>query len=161
MSQLELYRGYRWLMEQLYDFRRYRERTLAFLLERGHQVHRGANIRKGDLKRLARILRENVSPADPRRAWFTLSLLAATLLSLQSLSETLESYPDAELTPRNTLLDDLVGAVPLLVAFLQRRLPVLGRLPRGVGAHRLVPRPALVGGHGLLASQVPVPLRRS
>ncbi len=80
MSRVELYRGYRWLMDQLYDFANYRARTLAFLLERGHQVHRGTNIRKGDLTRLARILRENLSPADPRRAWFTLSLLGATLL---------------------------------------------------------------------------------
>ena len=80
MSRLELYRGYRWLMDQLYDFTHYRERTLAFLLTRGHQIHRGTNIRRGDIRRLGRILRENLSLADPKRAWFTLSLLGATLL---------------------------------------------------------------------------------
>jgi len=80
MSRLELYQGYRWLMEQLYDFTNYRKRTLAFLLQRGHQIHRGTNIRRGDIRRLARILRENISLADPQRAWFTLSLLGTTLL---------------------------------------------------------------------------------
>jgi radical SAM superfamily enzyme YgiQ (UPF0313 family) len=80
MSRLELYRGYRWLLSQLYDFRNFRSRTLAFLLERGTQVNRGRNIRPGDLRRLARILRETVLRAGPRRAWFTLSLLCATLV---------------------------------------------------------------------------------
>ncbi|HEX5068180.1 MAG TPA: B12-binding domain-containing radical SAM protein [Myxococcota bacterium] len=80
MSRLELYRGYRWLLGQLYDFRNYRARTLAFLTARGPQVNRGRNIRRGDMTRLARILRETVWRAGPRTAWFTLSLLGATLL---------------------------------------------------------------------------------
>jgi radical SAM superfamily enzyme YgiQ (UPF0313 family) len=80
MSRLEFYRGYRWLMEQLYDFGNYRERTLAFLLERGGQANRGMNIRRRDLGRLLRILRETLVRGGPRRAWFTLSLLAATLV---------------------------------------------------------------------------------
>jgi radical SAM superfamily enzyme YgiQ (UPF0313 family) len=80
MTRLELYRGYRWLLEQLYDFRNYRRRTLAFLLSRGSQVQGGFRLRAGDLRRLARILRDTVLRADPRRAWFTLSLLGASLL---------------------------------------------------------------------------------
>jgi radical SAM superfamily enzyme YgiQ (UPF0313 family) len=80
MSRLELYRGYRWLLGQLYDFRNYRTRTLAFLKTRGAQVNRGLNIRRGDLRRLGRILRDTVWRAGPRTAWFTLSLLGATLL---------------------------------------------------------------------------------
>jgi radical SAM superfamily enzyme YgiQ (UPF0313 family) len=80
MSRLELYRGYRRLIRQLYDFRNYRARTLSFLLSRGSQVTRGRNIRRGDLLRLARILRETLWRAGPGRAWFTLSLLGATLL---------------------------------------------------------------------------------
>jgi radical SAM superfamily enzyme YgiQ (UPF0313 family) len=80
MSRLELYRGYRWLLEQLYDFRNYRRRTLAFLLNRGHQNQGGFNLRSGDLRRLARILCDTVLRAHPRRAWFTLSLLGASLL---------------------------------------------------------------------------------
>ena len=79
MTRLELYRGYRWLLGQLYDFRNYRARTLAFLVARGAQVNRGLNIRRGDLRRLGRILYETLLRAGPRTAWFTLSLLAATL----------------------------------------------------------------------------------
>jgi radical SAM superfamily enzyme YgiQ (UPF0313 family) len=80
MSRRALYEGYRWLVAQLYDFRRYRRRALAFLVHRGSQVHGGRNIRPGDLRRLARVLRETVLRGGPRRAWFTLSLLGATLL---------------------------------------------------------------------------------
>ena len=80
MTRLELYRGYRWLLEQLYDFRNYRKRTLAFLLNRGSLIQGGFNLRSGDLRRLAWILRDTVLRAHPRRAWFTLSLLGASLL---------------------------------------------------------------------------------
>jgi radical SAM superfamily enzyme YgiQ (UPF0313 family) len=80
MSRRALYEGYRWLVAQLYDFRRYRRRALAFLIHRGSQVHGGRNIRPGDLRRLARVLRETVLRGGPRRAWFTLSLLGATLV---------------------------------------------------------------------------------
>ena len=57
MTRRQLYQGYRRLIEDLYDFRNYRERTLAFLLGRGSQITRGLNIRRGDLRLLARILR--------------------------------------------------------------------------------------------------------
>ncbi len=80
MSRRRLYEGYRWLVEQLYDFRNYRERTLDFILSRGRQVGGGVNIRKGDLRRLFKILDRTVLRGGPRRAWFTLSLLGATLL---------------------------------------------------------------------------------
>jgi hypothetical protein len=81
MSRRRLYEGYRWLVDQLYDFRNYRERTLDFILSRGRQVGGGGlNIRKGDLRRLFKILDCTVLRGGPRRAWFTLSLLGATLL---------------------------------------------------------------------------------
>jgi radical SAM superfamily enzyme YgiQ (UPF0313 family) len=80
MSRRALYQGYRWLAEQLYDFRNYRARTLAFLLHRGAQVTGGRNVRSGDLRRLALVLRDTVLLGGPRRAWFTLTLLGATLL---------------------------------------------------------------------------------
>jgi radical SAM superfamily enzyme YgiQ (UPF0313 family) len=80
MSRVGLYRGYRWLVDELYDFGNYKRRTLGFLLHRGAQVNRGRNIRRGDLGRLARILRDNVLLGGPRRAWFTLSLIGATLV---------------------------------------------------------------------------------
>jgi hypothetical protein len=80
MSRRELYEGYRRLIGELYDFRNYRERTLAFLLARGAQINRGLNIRRGDLRLLARILRQTVVQASPKRAWFTLRLLGETLV---------------------------------------------------------------------------------
>jgi len=80
MSRQRLYEGYRWLLSQLYDFDNYRKRTLAFLLNRGAQIHRGTNIRKGDVRRLRRVLVATVFRGGPRRAWFTLRLLATTLL---------------------------------------------------------------------------------
>jgi len=92
MTRRALYEGYRWLVAQLYDFRRYRRRTLAFLLHRGHQVHGGRNIRPGDLRRLARVLRETVLRGGPRRAWFTLSLLGATLLRRPSVFKEAVSF---------------------------------------------------------------------
>jgi radical SAM superfamily enzyme YgiQ (UPF0313 family) len=80
MSRQRLYEGYRWLLSQLYDFDNYRRRTQAFLLHRGAQVHRGRNIRKGDSRRLRRVLIATVVRGGPRRAWFTLRLLGTTLL---------------------------------------------------------------------------------
>ena len=67
MSRLELYRGYRWLLEQLYDFRNYRARTLAFLMARGAPGERaGATSAAAICARLGRMLRETVWRAGPR-----------------------------------------------------------------------------------------------
>jgi hypothetical protein len=77
MSRLELYEGYRRLVRELYDFERYRRRTLGFLMERGDQVHGGRNVRRGDLALFGKVLRETLWRGGPRRAWFTLRLLAA------------------------------------------------------------------------------------
>ncbi len=92
MSRLALYEGYRRLVQQLYDFRRYRRRALAFLMHRGAQVHGGRNVRRGDLARLARVLHETVVRGGPRRAWFTLSLLGATLLRRPSVFKEAVSF---------------------------------------------------------------------
>ena len=92
MSRRALYEGYRWLAEQLYDFRNYRARTLEFLLHRGAQISAGRNIRKGDLRRLASVLRDTVLLGGPRRAWFTLTLLGATLLRRPSVFKEAVSF---------------------------------------------------------------------
>jgi radical SAM superfamily enzyme YgiQ (UPF0313 family) len=92
MTRRALYEGYRRLAEQLYDFRNFRARTLAFLLHRGPQVHGGRNIRKGDLRRLAHVLRDTVLFGGPRRAWFTVSLLGATLLRRPSVFKEAVSF---------------------------------------------------------------------
>ncbi len=79
MSRAELYRGYRWLIEQLYDFRNFRRRTLAYLLHRG-PLMTGKRITAADMKLLGRVLWQTMLRAHPRRAWFTFSLLGATAL---------------------------------------------------------------------------------
>ncbi len=79
MTRAELYRGYRWLTAQLYDFRNFRRRTLEYLMHRGQVVSR-MPLRAGDLRMLWRVLWRTVVRAHPRRAWFTLSLLGATVL---------------------------------------------------------------------------------
>ncbi len=80
MSRLDLYRGYRTLIADLYEFRNFRRRTLEFILNRGRQAGEGLRVRREELRLLARILKDTVVAAGPRRAWFTLSLIGATLL---------------------------------------------------------------------------------
>src|SRR5262249_12794506 len=80
MTRLELYRGYRELVTKLYDFRTFRERAMAFLLGKGAEVGRGIAIGREELRLFARILWRTVVRASPRRAWFTVSLLASILL---------------------------------------------------------------------------------
>ncbi len=81
MTRVELFRGYRQLLERLYSFRSYRKRTLGFLLNRGAQVKQGQlSVHPGDLRLLGRILRETVLRGGLRRASFTLGLLGETLL---------------------------------------------------------------------------------
>ncbi len=92
MSRLELYQGYAWLLSELYDFDNYRKRTLAFVLHRGSQVHGGRNIRKGDLRRLARVLDAMLLRGGSRRAWFTLRLLGETLLRRPSVFKEAVSF---------------------------------------------------------------------
>ena len=80
MSRAELYRGYRDLVAAQYSFRSFRDRTLAFLLERGNVARLKTRIRSDDLWLLLRILRDTVLRGGARRAWFTLGLLGRTLL---------------------------------------------------------------------------------
>ena len=79
MTREEFYRGYRWLTTQLYDFRNFRRRTLAYLLNRGRVVV-PLEVRPGEFRLLVRVLWRTLLRTNPRRAWFTLSLLGTTLL---------------------------------------------------------------------------------
>ncbi len=79
MSRVDLYRGYRWLTQQLYDFRNFRRRTLAYLLNRGPLTAR-MRVNVGDLRLLWRVLWRTMVRTHPRRAWFTFSLLGTTVL---------------------------------------------------------------------------------
>jgi radical SAM superfamily enzyme YgiQ (UPF0313 family) len=79
MSRLDLYRGYQRLIRDLYGFDAFRRRTLEFVLNRGAQVTRGMNIRRGDLRLLGRVLWHTVVTAGGARAAFTLRLMLGTL----------------------------------------------------------------------------------
>ncbi len=79
MSRIELYKGYRKLIAELYEFRNFRKRTLGFILNRGRQVGEGLAIHREELRLLGRVLRDTVVATSPRRAWFTFSLLGTTL----------------------------------------------------------------------------------
>jgi radical SAM superfamily enzyme YgiQ (UPF0313 family) len=79
MSRVDLYRGYRDLIGELYDFGNYRRRTMEFLLHRGDQVNGGRDIKASDLRLLWRMLVQTVFRASPARARFTLRLLFETL----------------------------------------------------------------------------------
>jgi radical SAM superfamily enzyme YgiQ (UPF0313 family) len=85
MTRLELYRGYRELVTRLYDFRVFRRRSMDYLFGKGKEVESQLPIGAGDLRLFARIMWRTVVRASPRRAWFTLSLLATTLLRRPSV----------------------------------------------------------------------------
>jgi len=78
MSRLDLYEGYRGLLDRLYDYRHYRKRAMALILGRGPS--RGSRVlaRGDDLAVFARIVWHCILRASPRRAWLTLSLCLET-----------------------------------------------------------------------------------
>jgi radical SAM superfamily enzyme YgiQ (UPF0313 family) len=79
MTQLELYRGYRELLAELYSVERYAERTRALLFEgMGDQVERRSNYRLADLGTTWRVLCELALRLPRDRAWFTVRLLIET-----------------------------------------------------------------------------------
>jgi radical SAM superfamily enzyme YgiQ (UPF0313 family) len=78
MSRVALYRGYRQLIRDLYDFDNFHERTVEFLMHRGDQVNRG-KIQPKDLLLLWRVLVHTVFRADRRRRRFSLKLMFETL----------------------------------------------------------------------------------
>jgi radical SAM superfamily enzyme YgiQ (UPF0313 family) len=80
MTRIELFRGYRRLLERLYSFKSYRKRARDFLLHRGAHLERGISLNSGELRLFGRILRDTVLRGGLRRASFTLSLLVETLL---------------------------------------------------------------------------------
>ena len=64
MSRIELYKGYRRLIAELYEFRNFRRRTLEFILNRGRQVGASVRPRREADPLLARILQ--ATPCSPR-----------------------------------------------------------------------------------------------
>ena len=80
MSRLDLYEGYRGLLNRLYDYRHYRARAMALILNRGTSLESRVLARRDDLAVVARIVWHCILRASPRRAWLTLSLCLETAL---------------------------------------------------------------------------------
>ncbi len=79
MTSEQLYRGYRELIERLYDFDNMRRRAIDYLLTRGVQVKEKLYLNRGDMKILWRFIRDCVVFTSSSRRRFTLSVLAETL----------------------------------------------------------------------------------
>jgi radical SAM superfamily enzyme YgiQ (UPF0313 family) len=79
MTRLELYRGYRWLLGQIYSNENFGARTRAFLYARGEQVNRGRNLRVSDFKILGRFLHHTLFREKPAQTRFILGMLAEVL----------------------------------------------------------------------------------
>ncbi len=80
MSRLELYEGYRRLLARLYAYRTYRRRAMAFILNKGALLQSRLLAEREDIGLFLRVMWNCVLRASPRRAWFTLSLIAETAL---------------------------------------------------------------------------------
>lgn len=81
MSSLELYQGYRRLLERLYSYRSFQQRALRCLLRKAEGEVRPALMSGAhDLGIFLRMLWNCVVKASPRRSWMTISLLLQTAL---------------------------------------------------------------------------------
>jgi radical SAM superfamily enzyme YgiQ (UPF0313 family) len=80
MSRLQLYEGYRDLLQRLYSYRHYRRRTMQLILTKGRQAHTRLVAGRQDVTIFGRVLWTCILRASPRRAWLTVSLLLETLL---------------------------------------------------------------------------------
>jgi radical SAM superfamily enzyme YgiQ (UPF0313 family) len=80
MSRVQLYEGYKKLLERLYSYSNYRRRVMQLLLQKGSQIQNRIVAGRQDLGILPRILWTCILRASPRRAWMTLSLMAETAL---------------------------------------------------------------------------------
>src|SRR5262245_28744561 len=75
MSRIELYEGYKWLLQRLYDYRNFRQRAMALVLHKGESLQSKLFAGYSDVQLLRRILWTCILRASPRRAWFTLSMI--------------------------------------------------------------------------------------
>ncbi len=75
MTAAELHDGYRDLLLQLYDWRAYEDRTVAFLLDRGEHVSAASSVSRRDLRTLPGVLGLFVGRHGLRRARFSWRLL--------------------------------------------------------------------------------------
>jgi hypothetical protein len=80
MSRLQLYEGYKHLLERLYSYRNYRRRVMQFILNKGNQIETRLLAGGQDIRLFVRVLWTCLVRASPRRAWLTLSLMVETAL---------------------------------------------------------------------------------
>jgi radical SAM superfamily enzyme YgiQ (UPF0313 family) len=133
MSRLELYEGYKRLLERLYDYRNFRRRTMALILNKGADIESKLLASGHDLGIFARVLWTCILRASPRRAWMTLSMMLETAwrrpqqfrlaITLALMHKHLYEY-----------VCDISIEIDRLVEEL-RTLPDAGMLPRPAPAH--------------------------
>jgi len=86
MTRPELFRGYRQLIAQSYDFASFYRRALEFLLRAG-RVERRRRPNATDVRLFGRVLWMTLIRATPRRAWFTVRLLLTILVRRPQMFE--------------------------------------------------------------------------
>jgi radical SAM superfamily enzyme YgiQ (UPF0313 family) len=80
MSRLQLYQGYKVLLQRLYSYRNYRRRAMQLILSKGTQIKGRLVASSQDFGIFRRVMRDCILLASPRRAWMTLSLMLETAL---------------------------------------------------------------------------------
>lgn len=145
MSRLELYEGYRVLLDRLYSYRNYRERTMALLLNKGAMLQSRYFVTWEDAGVFLRILWTCVLRASPRRAWLTLSLMVETALrrpralreavTLALMHKHLYEYMRDTTRQLEALIEELrtlpsVGLLPGTPALAPQAEPTFVGLPR-------------------------------
>jgi radical SAM superfamily enzyme YgiQ (UPF0313 family) len=80
MTRVELYEGYRKLLQRLYGYRNYRRRVMQLILHKGRMIESRLMSSREDLRIFGRVLWSCILRASPRRAWLTISLMVETAL---------------------------------------------------------------------------------
>ena len=80
MTRVQLYEGYKVLLQRLYSYRNYRQRTMQLILSKGTQIKGRLVASSQDFGIFRRVMRDCILRASPRRAWMTISLLLETAL---------------------------------------------------------------------------------
>lgn len=80
MSRVQLYEGYKHLLQRLYSYRNYRERTMQLILNKGSQIQAKLVAGRHDLRIFRHVVWTCMLRTSPRRAWMTFRLLAETAL---------------------------------------------------------------------------------
>jgi radical SAM superfamily enzyme YgiQ (UPF0313 family) len=78
MSRLELYEGYKRLLQRLYEYRSYRERAMALVLNRGRTMRGRWLTSAREVGMLLRLLWTCIVRASPRRAAMTVRMIGET-----------------------------------------------------------------------------------